>query len=384
MQGCFHLTQRPCPALQAEAEALARSLPGVAALLSVTVPANGTMRRIFARRGLCQLCQVVSWPPYAVAREVHGQLTRAPAAGEEAARRPASLLDALPNAAALLQNGPAARLLPLWRRCETRSELEAALLQLRQPRMGAVGEAAGDPQAPGAADQQPCAASNALHWLPEEFDLLPAGSAQAEALVRQGQVWLLPAGAVAAASGEAAVQMQDEQRQAGGQHDMPAVLVLHGPGVWGMQHAGVVAASQAALESALLLAAEVEPHCCWCARRGGLGWAVRGCAARGCVWQGGSTLHACSACTAPAPPDPCMQRALSCPPSLPPRPACMWTAASALTTTPCGTAWRATAWMCCRTGRSCCDALKFGQLAVKEHQHSMQGEGGRDDMQAME
>ncbi|KAL4442969.1 hypothetical protein ABPG77_008460 [Micractinium sp. CCAP 211/92] len=250
--------------LLAEAEALARTLPGVTALLSVTVPVNGTMRGIFARRSLRQLCHVVSWPPYTVARELHSQLTEAPPAGEER-QRPASLLDALPGAAAVLQNDQARQLLPLWRRCQTQAELEVALLQLRQRRMDAVVAAArpaapaGEQQAHATSQQQ----SNAFHWVPEEFELLPASSAQAAELVSQGQVWLLPAGVATAGSQVAATQPQDhQQQQPGAQHDLPAVLVLHGPGVWGMRHAGIVAASRAALDSAVLLTTRLEPRCC--------------------------------------------------------------------------------------------------------------------------
>lgn len=275
--------------MQAEAEALARSLPGVAALLSVTVPNNGTMRRIFARRALHQLCQVVSWPPYVVAREVHAQLAQLPAAAERQHERPASLLDALPGAAAVLRNGRAQQLLPLWRRCQTREELEAVLLQLRQQRVSAAtaalpAQATNAQQEVAASAQQPCAASHALHWLPEEFELLPAGSPQADELIRQGRVWVLPPGAATTAAREAArhpqggqhqQQQEAEQQQAEQgveqQLEMPAVLALHGPGVWGMRHAGVVAAGQAALESALLLATEADPHCCWCAWQGHVG-----------------------------------------------------------------------------------------------------------------
>ncbi|KAL4457696.1 hypothetical protein ABPG75_012561 [Micractinium tetrahymenae] len=279
--------------LLAEAEELARSLPGVAALLSVTVPDNGTMRGIFARRGFRQQCQVVNWPPYAIAREVHRQLTQAPAAGDER-QQPASFLDVLPSAAGVVQNEAAQQLLPIWRRCQSQAELEAALLVLRQQRMGvipAVGpsSAAGGAQAGGAAAPAQAAqlqpTSNAFHWLPEEFELLPANSAQAEELLKQGEVWLLPAGADTAAAasapvafaeaGGAAWQPQDEplrqqllhQQQALQEADaqssaLPAVLAVHGPGGWGMRHAGIVAASQAALDSALLLAAEVAPDCC--------------------------------------------------------------------------------------------------------------------------
>lgn len=261
------------------------------ALLSVTVPVNGTMRGIFSRRSLRQLCHVVSWPPYTVARELHSQLTEAPPAGEER-QRPASLLDALPGAAAVLQSDQARQLLPLWRRCQTQAELEVALLQLRQRRMDAVVAAArpaapaGEQQAHATSQQQ----SNAFHWVPEEFELLPASSAQAAELVSQGQVWLLPAGVATAGSQVAATQPQDhQQQQPGAQHDLPAVLVLHGPGVWGMRHAGIVAASRAALDSAVLLTTRLEPRCCWCVGQGDLGWA---------------SLHAAGACshTKQAPP----------------------------------------------------------------------------------
>ena len=48
--------------VQGEAQALAGSLPGVIALLSITLPQNATMRRIFARRGFREQCRVITWP----------------------------------------------------------------------------------------------------------------------------------------------------------------------------------------------------------------------------------------------------------------------------------------------------------------------------------
>ena len=58
-----HMPARHAAAhVQGEAQALAGSLPGVIALLSITLPQNATMRRIFARRGFREQCRVITWP----------------------------------------------------------------------------------------------------------------------------------------------------------------------------------------------------------------------------------------------------------------------------------------------------------------------------------
>ncbi|PRW60601.1 acetyltransferase [Chlorella sorokiniana] len=61
--------------LLAKAEALARTLPSAAALLSVTVPANRTMRRLFERRGFRQQRRVVAWPETPAALAAHDRMT---------------------------------------------------------------------------------------------------------------------------------------------------------------------------------------------------------------------------------------------------------------------------------------------------------------------
>lgn len=326
---------------QARAEALARKLPATAALLSITVPANHTMRRLFARRGLVQQRRVVAWPATPVAQEAHERMAAAAAAKlqeqpeqprqqlqdrqqqqQQRGSAPAlSFLQALPAVAAAADTPAARALLPRWRRCASVAELEVALLRLRQadpqrqqqhgdegeeeagaaalgavaaaapPAAGrtgtatvaaartagasaaheaapAAGTAAAGSQAVGAV---PAAAlpttSCAFNWLPAEYELLPAGGAAAQQLVQQGAVWLLEPPVPARSDGPAAAQLQAEA--SGGVH--AAVLACMGPGFRSMRHAGIVAGSPAALESALLHASAVaDPRCCRCGLAGGL------------------------------------------------------------------------------------------------------------------
>lgn len=323
------------PCQQAEAEALARTLPGTAALLSITVPANRTMRRLFARRGLMQQRRVVAWPETPAAQDAHERM--APAVAEQQGHQQCggaaalSFLQALPAVAAAADTPAAQELLPRWRRCGSVAELEVALLRLRQAdpqrqqRHGNEGEdeaevaalgaepaiapqaesqigaasltaaqtagaaaaqgnaemttaaaaavTAGGPPAAGprAVHAAPPAAlpatSCAFHWLPAEYELLPAGGAEAQRLVQQGAVWVLEPPMSAGSDGPAPAQ---QQAGASGEAHA-AVLACLGPGFRGMRHAGIVAGSPAALESALLHASAVaDPRCCRCGSAGSL------------------------------------------------------------------------------------------------------------------
>lgn len=254
---------------QEVAEALAHTLPGVAALLSVTIPANNTMCRLFERRGFRQQRRVVAWPALPMAQATHQQLA---AAGR---RQPASFLSALPAAAAVADSEAARRLLPHWRRCGSAEELGAALQRLRyqhvqqqqqpwqqrqQQQRQPPGEempvssaaAAPAPAAAGAARAPPPSGADSwapFLWLPAEYELLPADSPQALQLLELGQVWLLAA----------PLRPGPEPQPAAA----TAILVCLGPGSRGMRCAGVVAGSAAAVESAVLHASEVaDPQCC--------------------------------------------------------------------------------------------------------------------------
>lgn len=323
------------PRMQAEAESLALTLPGAAALLSITVPANPTMRRLFARSGLRQQRRVVAWPETPVALEAHQRMVEAAPQAQSAQQQQQALsfLQALSAAAAVADNPAARALLPCWRRCSSAAELQATLLRLRQAdpqrqqqhhnadddgsaaALGAEDAAASDSTAAatqpadgaddGAAQrrqavvageatatavactsaaataaavlgQEAAAAADeagqvgaplppnscAFHWVPAEYELLPAEGPEMQQLVQQGAVWLLQAAcheSRGAADGAGAAAAAAEAAE--------AVLVCYGPGFRGMRHAGVVAGSAAALESALLHASEVaDPQCCRCGR----------------------------------------------------------------------------------------------------------------------
>lgn len=326
--------------MQAEAEALACTLLGAAALLSITVPANHTMRRLFARRGFRQQRRVVAWPETPVASEAHQRMVAAAQQQQQqqGAMQAFSFLQAVPAAAAVVDTPAARALLPCWRRCTSVAELQAVLLRLRQadpqrqqqhdadgeedgtaaamraedapPNDSAgtaavtdcSGAAAGAPSstapegASAVAQQQVVAAaaatagapqvpaqlpadSCAFHWLPGEYELLPASGPAVQQLVEQGAVWLLQAPghaaarpangagaaahpAEAAAAADVAAQAPNATAAAAGD---AAVLVCFGPGFRGMRHAGIVAGSSAALDSALLHASAVaDPQCCRC------------------------------------------------------------------------------------------------------------------------
>lgn len=331
----------PSRCRQAEAETLARTLPGAAALLSITVPANRTMRRLFARRGFRQQRRVVVWPETPVALAAHERMAAAAAAQQQQAQRaqqrdqnqeqqshqqqdlsqpPLSFLQSLPAAAAVVDTPAARALLPSWRRCSSVAELQAVLLRLRQgdpqrqqqhgseaeddgsaAALGAEEEltavSAGEAGDEAAAHQTPAAAqaevataaaapavqeaagagqlpadlpadSCAFHWVPGEYELLPAGGPAVQQQVQEGAVWLLevPSGAASPAS-EAGSAAGATAGTAG-----TAVLVCFGPGFRGMRHAGIVAGSPAALESALLHASVVaDPRCCRCGGLLGVG-----------------------------------------------------------------------------------------------------------------
>lgn len=331
----------PARCRQAEAEALAHMLPRAAALLSITVPANRTMRRLFARRGFRQQRRVVAWPETPVALAAHERMAAAAAQQQQAQRAqqreqqqeqqarqqqdlsqpPLSFLQSLLAAAAVVDTPAARALLPSWRRCSSVAELQAVLLRLRQgdpqrqqqhgseaeddgsaAALGAeedlasvsAGAAAGDEaaahQTPAAvqaevataaaapavqeaagAGQLPAdlpADSCAFHWVPGEYELLPAGGPAVQQQVQEGAVWLLevPSGAASPAS-EAGSAAGATAGTAG-----TAVLVCFGPGFRGMRHAGIVAGSPAALESALLHASVVaDPRCCRCGGLLGVG-----------------------------------------------------------------------------------------------------------------
>ena len=246
---------------------LSGSLPGVTALLSITVAQNTTMRRLFARRGFRGQCQVVTWPATEAAHAAHQQLLqlqqqRWSEGSQQAAH---GLLAVLPQAAAVVDSPAARQLLPLWRRCTSVEGLQAALQLLRQHRTREAAQqaaqqaastssaAAAETAAAGAVN----AGSHAFSWLPAQYDLEPADSSRLCQLMQEGRVWCLEA---PPGSGH---QQQGGQRQGQGQGHIPtAVLVLYGPGFRGMHHAGVVAGSQAALESAVLQAAAEDPLCC--------------------------------------------------------------------------------------------------------------------------
>lgn len=226
-------TRPPCQA-QAEAEELGRRMPGVRHLLSVTIESNAAMRRCFARRGFQQQRPVVAWPTWPVAHAAAEQLGQAAWQAElqqqSGERPPSSFLEALPAARAAVKTAAAASLLPHWRRCESVAELEAALLHQRRHAVEAAEGAA--------AAAQPPATSHAFHWVPAEYELLPAGGDEARQLVEQGRVWLL--------------RGPEEQAAA-------AVLVCYEPNRSGGRRAGIVAGSAAALEAALLHANEAAP-----------------------------------------------------------------------------------------------------------------------------
>lgn len=331
-------------AMQAEAEGLARTLLGAAALLSITVPANHTMRRLFARRGFLQQRRVVAWPETPVALAAHERMAGAAQQQQrqqqqQGAVQALSFLQALPAAAAVADTPAAHALLPSWRRCTSVAELQAVLRQLRQAdpqrqlqhgaeeeedgmaaalgaesalpsgpagtaavadhaarpaaaagaavsatlpdgasavaqrrAVAAAAATAGAPQVPAQLPADSCA----FHWLPGEYELLPAGGPAVQQLVEQGAVWLLQAPSHAAASpieagaaakptaaaADVASQAPNAAADAAGD---AAVLVCFGPGFRGMRHAGIVAGSSAALESALLHASAVaDPQCCRC------------------------------------------------------------------------------------------------------------------------
>ncbi|EFN58832.1 hypothetical protein CHLNCDRAFT_140669 [Chlorella variabilis] len=272
-----------------EAEALARSLPGVASLLSVTVPANDTMLRLFARCGFRQQCEVVSWPATDVCVAAHRQLQepRQQQGGggslqvpEKQAGSPqqATMLSILPKTAAVVDNAAARQLLPHWRRCLSPHHLTAVLLLLRQqrtrsqvaqlaaarprgqqrPEAGAANSAAEAAQAVA-----PLAADSAVFaWLPAEYEVVPAMHPTVQQLIADGGVWLLE---TATPQGTSDRSLQERAEDGGGAAERPgpaAVLVLWGAGFRGVRHAGVVAGSAAALDSALLCAAAADPACC--------------------------------------------------------------------------------------------------------------------------
>ena len=221
---------------------------GAAALLSVTVTINGTMQRLFQRRGFVQQCQVVSWPPSAVAHAAHRQLQEI---SQQQQQQPASLLSVLPAVRAVADSAAARTLLPRWRRCTSAGELAAVLRLLRQRRADAAAAAAAT-AAGGEAAAAAAVAAPALQYLPGEYECLPVLSIQAQQLVAAGQVWLLEAAAAPEADGGGGLP-----------HELPAaVLVFHGPGHGNVRHAGVVAGSRAALESAVLHGAAVDPALC--------------------------------------------------------------------------------------------------------------------------
>ena len=288
---CCSLTPAPPCAgcLQEEAEALARSLPGVASLLSVTVPANDTMLRLFARCGFRQQCEVVSWPATDVCVAAHRQLQepRQQQGGggslqvpEKQAGSPqqATMLSILPKTAAVVDNAAARQLLPHWRRCLSPHHLTAVLLLLRQqrtrsqvaqlaaarprgqqrPEAGAANSAAEAAQAVA-----PLAADSAVFaWLPAEYEVVPAMHPTVQQLIADGGVWLLE---TATPQGTSDRSLQERAEDGGGAAERPgpaAVLVLWGAGFRGVRHAGVVAGSAAALDSALLCAAAADPACC--------------------------------------------------------------------------------------------------------------------------
>lgn len=269
------LLLHPC-CLQEEAETLARALH-LAALLSVTIPVNAAMRRVFECRGLTPQCRIVSWPAAPVALAAHEHLARwrhgghagggSPAAAAASPPQPVSaqqpsILSALPAAAARMDSPAARQLLPHWRVCTSGEELESHLLRLREYRTAsllqpqtvqhAVGGVAtmGEPAAPGALPAV-LPESFALNWLPGSYELVPASSTRLQRLIGEGKVWLLGAPDAAKAAGE--VEQQEPA----------AVLVCYGPGFQGVRYAGVVASSCAALESALLhTVAVADPLCC--------------------------------------------------------------------------------------------------------------------------
>ncbi|KAI3436658.1 hypothetical protein D9Q98_006074 [Chlorella vulgaris] len=241
-----------------EAELLARRLPGVQALQSVTVPANATMWGVFSRCGFTpQHDPIVSWPASDTSLAAHQQLQQQ---HEEslAGHEQRSLLSVLPQVAAVATSSAAHQLLPHWRPCRSAQELNGALLQLRQPRTGmqlarlAEEQQQQQQQQPG---KGPLAADSfAFNWLPGEYELIPAGWPVVQQLAGQGSVLVLDPGA-AASSGQPWPEQAEEERHA-------AVLVLWGPSSRGVRYAGIVAGSPAALESSLLHAAVADPRCC--------------------------------------------------------------------------------------------------------------------------
>lgn len=149
---------------------------------------------------------------------------------------------------------------------------------------GAAIEAAPSPavQAATGAGQLPAdlpAKSCAFHWVPGEYELLPAGGPAVQQLVHEGAVWLLEgpiAGAASPASkASSTAAAADGDVQAAGATAGTAgtaVLVCYGPGFCSLRHAGIVAGSAAALESALLHASAVaDPQCCRCGGLLGVG-----------------------------------------------------------------------------------------------------------------
>lgn len=269
-----------CFAPQEEAERLAAALPHCTALLSITIPANHTMRRLFCRRGFWQLEPIRIWPVSTVALEAHirlqGQQGQPLQAQQQQQQRPTSLLEALPAAAAAVDSAAARALLPRWRRCGSTGELLSLLLLLRERSAGsaapppgdkAVAAVAGDATRTAPAWRLP-PTSNAFTWLPAEFELVPAGSARLAELIQQGQVWLLqpptPAAAPGTATGASAAAAPPEQQQQQQATEVDAaILVSWGPGFRGVRHAGIVAGSSAALAAAVLHAStSADPHCC--------------------------------------------------------------------------------------------------------------------------
>ena len=176
----------------------------------------------------------------------------------------------LPQVAAVVNSSAARQLLPLWRRCTSLDELQALLLLLRQHR---TSEAAHQAAAAFAAATETAAAdafdagSHVFSWLPAQYELEPADSARLLQLMQEGRVWCLEA---PPGSGQHQQQVEQRQGHATPAQQIPAaVLVLYGPGFSGMHHAGIVAGSQAALESAVLQAAAQDSLCCrWDCRPG--------------------------------------------------------------------------------------------------------------------
>lgn len=242
-----------------------------------------------------------------------------------------SFLQSLPAAAAVVDTPAARALLLSWRRCTSVAELQAVLLRLRQcdPQRqqqhgseaeddgtaaalgaeedltsGSAGEAGDEAaahqtaaavqaeadapaaasavQAPAGTRPMPAelpADSCAFQWVPGEYELLPAGGPAVRHLVEEGAVWLLQGPSTGAASpaseadSEATAADCDVQKTTttAGAADA-AVLVCFGPGFRSMRHAGIVAGSPAALESALLHASVVaDPRCCRCGGLLGVG-----------------------------------------------------------------------------------------------------------------